>query len=187
MKRVTTLAAAAAVVAGLISWAPAADARTCPSASIGGPAVAVVNLGGKSVPVKPITYRQGGPLDPPATNQAAGISIRNAPLSAKKGATVITWHVRYGAGCDGTLNPLMTMPIGSTFTVGAVGKPAETYRIASRVTVPKNGLKASWFSKEGPHRLVMFTCTDYRGGVFHKTMTIIANPVPVVAPTPVAS
>ena len=186
MKRVAIIAAIA-VAASLFSWAPAAQARTCPSASIGGPAVAVVNLGGKSVPVKPVTYRQGGPLDPPATNQAAGISTRNAPLSAKKGATVITWHVRYGYGCDGALNPLITMPIGSTFTVGAIGKPAQTYKISSRVTVPKNGLKPEWFSKTGPHRLVLFTCTDYRGGVFHKTLTIIANPVPAPGLTPSSS
>jgi sortase (surface protein transpeptidase) len=151
--------------------------------------VAFVSLKGKNVPVKAISFRTGGVLDPPATNQAAGISTRNAPLSAKKGVTVITWHVRYGPGCNGTLNPLMTMAMGSTFTVAAVGKRATTYQITGRETVAKSGLKRSWFSNEGPHRMVLFTCTDYRGGVFHKTMAVIASPVrptPITPTTPTA-
>jgi hypothetical protein len=105
-------------------------------------------------------------------------------LNAKKGATVITWHVRYGEGCPGALNALTTMPIGSTFTIGAVGKTPRTYKISSRVTVPKGVLKRSWFSNAGPKRLVMITCNDLRGGVFNRTMAVIATPV---APTPSTS
>ena len=93
------------------------------------------------MPVKRITFRNGGALDPPHTNKAAGISARNAPLGAKKGATVIAWHVRYGPGCDGTLNALTRLPIVTTFTVGAVGKTAKTYQIAKRETVAKGVLK----------------------------------------------
>jgi hypothetical protein len=180
MKRAAVVIVAA-VFASLLSWMPA-EARTCPPASVGGPAVAVITVGGKDVPVKPVTYRNGGTLVPPATNQAAGISLPNASLTAKKGTTVITWHVRYGPGCDGSLNKLITMPIGSTFKVGAIGKPAQTFKIASRETVPKGKLKKSWFSNEGPHRLVLLTCADYSGGHFRQTTAIIATPVPVPPP-----
>jgi hypothetical protein len=173
----------------MLGWSPAQAAssapavvRACPPASVGGPAVATINVRGARVPVKKVTFRDGGALLPPATNQAAGISIRNKPLHAKKGTTVITWHVRYGVGCNGSLNSLITMPIGSTFTVGAVGKPAQTYQISDRVSVPKSRLRKSWFSNEGPHRLVLITCDDYRGGVFHRTMAITATPVPPTAP-----
>jgi hypothetical protein len=176
MKR-AVIVTVVALLACLVGAAPA-EAASCPPASLGGPAVAVMNVKGKSVPVKRVTFRNGGALDPPATNQAAGISARNAPLSAKRGATVITWHVRYGVGCDGSLNSLITMPLGSTFTVAAVGKPAKTYQISSRETVPKGTLKRSLFSGYGPHRLVLLTCADLRGGVFHKTTVIIAKPVP---------
>ena len=173
-----------AVLASLVGWAPAAHASSCPSSSIGGPAVAEMNLRGKTVPVKRVTFRNGGVLLPPATNLAAGISARNASLSAKKGSTIITWHVRYGVGCDGILNPLITMPLGSTFTINAVGKPAKTYKIAYRETVLKGHLKRSWFRTTGSHRLVLITCDDLRGGVFHRTMAIIAVPAPA---TPVVS
>jgi hypothetical protein len=184
MKRLA-IAAALAVAASLIGAAPA-DARTCPPASIGGPTVAEMKVKGKVVPVKSVTFRKGGALNPPETNQAAGISARNQPLRAKTGATVITWHVRYGEGCPGALNALTTMPIGSTFSIGAVGKTPRTYQISSRVTVPKGVLKRSWFRHDGPKRLVLITCNDLRGGVFARTMAIIATPVPTTS-TPAAT
>ena len=177
MRRVI-IVAITAVLASLVGWAPA-EARTCPPSTVGGKTVATMNVKGRTVPVKSVTFRNGGLLDPPATNQAAGLSKRNMPLGARKGATVITWHVRYGTGCNGTLNPLMTMPIGSTFTAGAVGKPEKTYVITSRTSVWKTNLKKKWFRKDGPNRLVLLTCDDLQGSVFRKTMVIIAKPVPV--------
>lgn len=186
MKRVVTLtimALLATLLATLVGSAPA-EARSCPPSSVGGKTVAVMKVRGKTVPVKRVTFRNGGALLPPATNQAAGISVRNARLNAKRGSTVITWHVRYGVGCNGTLNALITMPIGSTFTVGAVGKTPKTYQISKRVSVPKGRLKRAWFRSTGRHRLVMLTCDDYAGGVFRRTMAIIAKPIPTPPPAP---
>lgn len=186
MKRVATFVAAVAgamLASALIS--PVADARTCPPASVGGPTVAVITVKGKNVPVKSVTFRNGGTLNPPATNKAAGISKRNAPLRAKKGTTIITWHVRYGTGCNGALNPVLRMPVGSTFTTMEVGGPVRTFKITKHITVPKSGLKRSWFRKNGPHRLVLLTCADLVGGVFRKTQAVIAAPVRTV-PAPVA-
>lgn len=177
------IAVSIGLVAAFLGWTPA-QAANCPPPTVGGKTVAIITLNGKQVPVKNITFKNGGVLDPPATNQAAGISVRNAKLSSRKGATVITWHVRYGTGCNGTLNPLITMPKHSTFTVGAVGKTPRTYEITDRVTIPKVALKRSWFSPKGPHRLVLFTCADLRGGVFHKTVAIFAKPVPTTPPAP---
>ncbi len=73
-----------------------------------------------------------------------------------------------------------------------VGKPARTYRITQHFTVPKTGLKRSWFRKKGPHRLVLLTCADLVGGVFRMTQAVIAAPVspapatlpPVAPPAP---
>lgn len=183
MRRVAAVVALA-LAGSLISWTPA-EARTCPPASVGGPTVAEITVGKRVVPVKRVTFRNGGVLNPPATNLAAGISARNQPLRAKKGATVITWHVRYGAGCDGALNSLITMPIGSTFTVGAVDKTPRWYKIVKRETVPKGKLKRYWFRHDGRKRLVLITCADYAGGVFRRTMGITAVPIPAPTPTPV--
>jgi sortase (surface protein transpeptidase) len=175
MKRVV-IAAAAALLA-LPLTATQAEARSCPPASVGGRTVGEVKLPSRTVPLKSVTFANGGTLNPPATNLAAGVSKRNAPLGAKKGTTIITWHVRYGSGCNGALNPLLRMPMGSTFTVSEVGKPPRTYKITKRFVVPKTGLKSSWFRKNGPHRLVLLTCADLVGGVFRKTEAVIAAPV----------
>jgi hypothetical protein len=188
MKRVVIVALVAALgmLATLIVGAAPADARTCPPSSVGGPTFAVIKIKGKKVPVKRITFYRGGPLDPPHTNQAAGISVRNASLTARRGVTVITWHVRWGPGCDGTLNAVTTMPLGSTFTIGKVGVTPRTYKITSRTTYPKGTIKRSWFSTTGRHRMVLLTCADLTGGVFKKTMAIFATPIPTPVPPPQA-
>ncbi len=186
MKRIiaATISTTAVLLAAGVLAAPA-DARTCPPASVGGPTVANITVKGKTVPIKSVTFRNGQALNPPATNRAAGISARNAPLRAKKGTTIITWHVRYGVGCNGTLNTVLRMPIGSTFTTQEVGGPVRTFKITKKFVVPKTGLKSSWFRKNGPHRLVLLTCADLVGGVFRKTEAVIAAPVRTIpAPTP---
>lgn len=183
MKRAVAIAVTV-LVAGLIT-PTAAEARSCPSASIGGRTVAVVTVEGRRVPVKAVTFVDGGALNPPATNQAAGISVRNRPLDAKKGASVITWHVRFGPGCPGALNALTRMPLGSTFTVAKVGRTPVTYEIAAREMVTKGIVKRSWFTRGGLRKLVLITCADLTGGVFRGTTAVIAVPVTTVpAPTP---
>jgi hypothetical protein len=189
MKRVALVVTAALLA--IPFTATQAEAGTCPPATVGGRTVGVVKLPARTVPIKSVTFSNGGSLNPPATNLAAGVSRRNAPLGAKKGTTIITWHVRYGVGCNGALNPVLRMPIGSTFTVREVGKPPRTYKITKHFIVPKSGLKSSWFRKNGPHRLVLLTCADLAGGVFRKTEAVIAapvrmRPVPVTEPVPVA-
>lgn len=129
------------------------------------------------MPVKRVPFKRGQALHPPDTNQAAGLSNGHAPLSARMGTTVITWHVRFGPGCDGTLNPLLKAPIESTFSVRPVGKPAKEYRIAARREVRKGKYQAAWFRQTGPHQLALFTCAGLKGGQFRNTAVIIATPV----------
>lgn len=184
MKRLLAIAAMAllpGLITGLV-MAPSAEAADCPPASVGGTTVAVVTVGGTKVPVKAVTFVDGGALIPPATNRAAGISVRNRPLGAKEGASVIIWHVRFGPGCPGQLNPLTTMPLGSTFTVAKVGRTPVTYEIAAREMVTKGIVKRSWFRNGGLRKLVLITCADLTGGVFRGTTAVIAVPVPAPPP-----
>jgi hypothetical protein len=155
---------------------PAFAAR-CPSAKVGGASVGTITADGAVVPIKPVSYVPGGTLRPPDTAQAAGVSTLNAPLDAKEGTTVMAWHVRYGRGCPGTLNTLLDMPIGATFTVSPVGSSAREYRITERFEVPKGRYKRKWFTPLGPHRLALFTCGDLRYEKFHSTIAIFAEPV----------
>ena len=182
MKRIVGIAVASLFL-GVMTSTPA-QAATCPPASVGGSTVAKVTVDGRTVPVKAVTFVDGGALIPPATNRAAGISVRNRPLGAKKGASVIIWHVRFGPGCPGALNALTSLPLGSTFTVAKVGRPPTTYEIAAREMVTKGTVRRAWFRNEGLRKLVLITCADFSGGVFRGTTAVIAVPVHERPPVP---
>jgi hypothetical protein len=171
------LAASIVMTGAPIFTAADAIAAKCPPASVGGRAIGNITADGVTVPIKPVTYVPGGTLRPPDTAQAVGVSTLNAPLDAQEGTTVLAWHVRYGKGCFGTLNTLLKMPIGSTFTVQAKDSVAREYRITRRIEVPKGRYKQEWFSPVGPHRLALFTCGDLRYEKFHSTIGVFAEPV----------
>jgi hypothetical protein len=154
----------------------AAYAAKCPAASVGGPAVGSINAGGLDIPIKPVSYIPGGTLRPPDTAKAVGVSTLNAPLNAKRGTTVLAWHVRYGKGCFGSLNSLLKLPIGATFTVSAQDSAPRKYRITQRIEVPKGRYQEEWFAPDGPHRLALFTCGDLRYEKFHSTIAVFAVP-----------
>lgn len=184
MKRTVGIAVGSLLMGVVTSTS--AQAASCPPASVGGRTVAEVTVEGRTVPVKAVSFVDGGPLSPPATNRAAGISVRNRPLEATKGSSVIVWHVRFGPGCPGALNALTTLPLGSTFTVAKVGRTPTTYQIAAREMVTKGTVKRSWFRNGGLRTLVLITCADLNGGVFRGTTAVIAVPVPSPVPAPVA-
>ena len=161
-----------------ITLAPSAVAsRDCPSAAVAGKPIGWITVDGTRVPIAPVGYPAGGALDPPATSLAAGLSTRHRPLTAKTGTSVLTWHVRYGKGCDGALNALIDLPVGSTFTVEPAGGAAQAYRIIDRVTVPKGRYRARWFDLSGPRRLALFTCTGLKNGSFTQTVAVFASPI----------
>jgi hypothetical protein len=156
--------------------APVAHSAKCPPATVGGPAVGTISVGDVAVPLKRVRYRNGGTFHPPASNQNAGISTVNVPIGASEGTSVITWHIRYGNGCPGTLNALSTLPMGSTFTVAMKGQTPMEYAITERTKVRNGNYKAEWFRHHGPHRLALFTCGDLRNGVYQSTVVTLAEP-----------
>jgi hypothetical protein len=182
MKRLVIILALA-LVGGMVTAIPA-EAANCPPPTVGGKSIGTVKVGKRSVPLKPVTYKKNGPLWPPATNQAAGLSIRNKKLTAKKGKSVITWHVRYGKGCNGTLNNVLKAPIGSVFSVKMKGSKPLYFEVTKKDSVKKTRLKRSWFARTGAHRLVLLTCDDLVGNVFRRTQAVIAKRVPKPVPTP---
>lgn len=160
-----------------LGWAGDAQASRCPPKSVGGPSVGYIQLDGTKVPLKNVRFDPGGELDPPATNQAAGLSTVNARIGAKSGTTVIAWHVRHGRGCPGTLNDLLTVPIGSTFHIARKGAAPIDMVITERQRVPKGSYEVSWFRPDGPYRVALFTCGGLRNSTFTKNVVIIAEPV----------
>jgi hypothetical protein len=79
-------------------------------------------------------------------------------------------------GCPGSLNSLLTLPEGSTFSI-RIGTTTTDYEITRQETVAKGDHRASWFGQGGPHRLVLLTCNGLRDGKFTQTTAIFARPV----------
>lgn len=152
------------------------SASTCPSASVGGAAVGRFTVGAVSVPIKRAAMSAAGVLDPPPSALIASVVTDFQPLKATSGSTVILWHSRYGAGCNGTLNVLMHRRIGDQFSITDGAGTTRAYAISAMITVPKGHYKASWFRATGPRQLSLITCTDLVNGVFLKNLVILAVP-----------
>lgn len=168
------LPGAAAILSLLLPVAPAA-ATPCPPASVGGPAVAWVFIGGTRTPLKPVDYDHGEALVPPATSRAGGITGK--PVGARSGTTVIAWHVRFGPGCPGRMNSLASAPIGTQFTLQARGGEVVQLAITGRTEVKNGRYRPSWFRPGGPYSVTLLTCGDLRDGVFRTTVVTFAAPV----------
>ena len=176
-----TVALVLAACSAAVLWPSPANAAVrmnqCPPASAGGSPIGSLTIGDSVVPIVPVTYPAGGLLTPPPTNRAIGLSTRHKSLFAAQGTSVLTWHVRYGQGCPGTANALLSAPVGSTFQVAGRDGVPHSFRIDARDVVPLGEYPKRWFVQSGPHRLALFTCTDLRDGVFRKTVAIFASPV----------
>ena len=179
LTRIIRILGAVALVSAALGAAPtAALASPCPPASAGGRVIGVISVGDVQVPLVNMDFPRSRILQPPATNQAAGLSDAHAPLDAEMGTSVISWHVQYGARCPGSLNPILKLPVGGTFTVTDARTPdaPQVYEISKKFATPRGLYLPSWFSQSGPHRLALFTCADRAGRAFRKTVAIFAVP-----------
>ena len=156
---------------------PVAQASECPSTNVGGKAIGWIEFANSRVPIKQFDYPAGGELDPPASAAVVGASSLHRPLLSKKGTTVLAWHVRYGAGCKGALNPLLKRPIGATFDIVTASGSRQTFKLVDKTTVKRGNYKPEWFRVNGPAQVAMFTCSDLRNGKFNKTSALFAEPV----------
>jgi hypothetical protein len=165
------------VLSLFITGANPVSAAPCPSPAVGGKAIGWIEFDGIKVPLKRVNAPAGGELVPPATAQAAGVTRQHQPLLASEGTTVIAWHVRYGSGCNGSLNPLLTMPKGSTFDIVTTKGDRQTYALTSKVTIPRGKYRPEWFRSSGDPQVALFTCADPQGEIYQKTTALFAEPI----------
>lgn len=90
---------------------------------------------------------------------------------------MITWHVRFGPGCKGTLNPILRRPVGSRFDIVTAGGVRRTYQLVDRQVVRRGRYQPAWFRTLGPRQVALFTCSDLRNGVYRRTTALFAEPV----------
>lgn len=182
-RRLTALMATAALlcIAVPLTLTPA-DATQCPSTNVGGTTIGWIEFDDTRAPLKDVNYPAGGALNPPASAAVAGVSTRHKPLLAKSGTTVVAWHVRYGKGCNGSLNPILKMKSGDSFDVISTSGKRQTFKLSDRAKVKRGKYKPEWFRTTGPRQLSLFTCADPLHGAFHSTTALIAVPVASSSP-----
>lgn len=163
--------------AGAQARAIGVTGRECPGV-VGGPTVEWITVAQVTVPIKAVSMTESGVLAPPDSAKVAAVSTRHASLDAATGTSVLTWHARFGAGCDGDLNVLLDQPTGSTFTITTLDGQATRYRITDQVSVAKGRHQAAWFAQTGPRRLTLLTCDGLTGDRFTRTAAIFATPLP---------
>ena len=96
------------------------------------------------------------------------------------GSTVIAGHVDSRTQGLGFFARLMTVHRGDVVALTGDGHRAR-YRVVSVRTVPKRALSSSTraFRQDGPHRLVLITCTDWNGSEFESNIVAFARPLGV--------
>ena len=167
----------ALVVVAFALVASPAQASRCPSETVGGKTIGWIEFDNVKVPLKSVTYPAGGALDPPASAEVAGVSARHQPLLARQGSTVIAWHVRYGKGCEGALNPLLKKKMGSTFAIVSNEGERQEYRLVDRAKVKRGRYKPEWFRTNGAPQVSLFTCSDLTNGKYRTTTALFAEPI----------
>lgn len=172
----TGLGLAALALSSLVV-APTAQAAKCPPATVGGKTIGWVEFDDVRVPIKKTDYPAGGELDPPASNKVAGMSTRHQGLLSDIGSTVIAWHVRYGKGCNGALNPILKKSEGDTFDIVTSSGERRTYELVDRETVKRGDYRNNWFRLHGDPQVTLFTCSDLRNGKYERTRVLVGVPV----------
>jgi hypothetical protein len=175
--RLASVVLSGIVLSMFITVANPVLASPCPSSKIGGKPVGWIEFDGIKVPLKSVNAPAGGELDPPATAEAGGVSRQHQPLLAAEGTTVIAWHVRFGMGCNGSLNPLLAKSTGSTFDIVTAQGQRQTYTLTTKVTVPRGKYRPEWFRSNGSPQMALFTCADPQGGKYQKTTALFAEPI----------
>lgn len=167
------------VIVMSFGWAlaPAAYASKCFGTDVGGKTIGWIEFDNLRVPLKQFSYPAGGKLDPPASAAVVGVSSRHQPLLAQTGTTVLAWHVRYGQGCSGALNPLLKKSIGSKFEIVAADGTRQAYELVERKSVTRGKYQPEWFRTNGPAQVSLFTCSNLRNGEFENTSVFLAEPV----------
>ncbi|MFF8278819.1 class F sortase [Streptomyces lateritius] len=127
----------------------------------------------------PVGADRDGVLDLPDDTRTGGWWALGAPAGAAEGTTLLAGHVdtrRSGLGAFATLHEL---PLGSRVEVRAANGRTYRYVIAARRTYRQQALPRDLFTRTGPHRLALVTCTgsfDPVAAAYDSNLVLFATP-----------
>lgn len=142
-------------------------------------------------PVVDIDLSTDAVLEPPSDPDLVGWWTGSAKIGATKGRTVITGHTVHDG--DGALNELPRLKKGATVQVASYSG-LRSYRVTDNLyatyeDVAKHAEDVFGQSERSPGgaRLILITCTDFDGRIYHGNSIIVAEPIPDPSASPSAT
>ncbi|WP_257027892.1 MULTISPECIES: class F sortase [unclassified Streptomyces] len=130
--------------------------------------------------ISPVGVTARGDMAVPGDPSVAGWCRHGPAPGSARGSAVLVGHVDTDTGALGEFLALYGMRRGDRVEVRRAGDEPVTYRVVSRLTVPKEALPPSTFRRSGPPTLTLITCAPpyapERGG-YASNLVVTAEPV----------
>ncbi len=130
--------------------------------------------------VEPVGVTDRGDMTVPDAPTVAGWYRHGPAPGSAEGSAVLVGHVDTDTGDLGEFAELYDVRPGDRVEVRRAGDEPVRYRVVSRVTVPKDELPSSVFSRTGAPVLTLITCAPpfepERGG-YQSNLVVTAEPV----------
>ncbi|MDQ0715960.1 LPXTG-site transpeptidase (sortase) family protein [Streptomyces luteogriseus] len=130
--------------------------------------------------ITPVGVTDEGDMAVPDDPSVAGWYRHGPAPGSARGSAVLVGHVDTGTGALGEFRALYAVRRGDRVEVRRAGDEPVTYRVVSRLTVPKEDLPPSAFRRYGAPILTLITCAPPyvadRGG-YASNLVVTAEPV----------
>ncbi|MEU9576361.1 class F sortase [Streptomyces chilikensis] len=162
---------------------PSATAPAAPGGDRRGPAVPTEVRGpeGFRARLVPVAARADGSLALPDSGRLGGWWALGAPAGAARGTLLVAGHVDTARDGLGVFAALHRLRVGTAVDVVGADGLARRYRVTARHTYSQRSLPPALFTRDGPHRLVLVTCTgdyDRSAGAYDRNLVLYATPAP---------
>lgn len=163
---------------GSLRQSPRAAAPGGPAPS---PPIEIRGPGGFHAPLVPVAAAPDGALELPKSGRVGGWWALGAATGSADGTTLIAGHVDTRREGIGAFAALLSLEPGAAIDVAAASGDVYHYVVTARRTYPRGSLPAALFTRDGPPRLALATCTgayDRAKGGYDSTLVVYATPDP---------
>ncbi|TDC51065.1 class F sortase [Jiangella ureilytica] len=159
--------------------APEMTATPAPSAAVTAPAPVLMTLLGQDVALEPAGLAADGSMSLPPSPDAGGWWAAGAAPGDGRGTVVVAGHVDTAEDGPGIFAELATMSAGDRITITTSDERVHAYTVTELHSYAKEQLPPELFSRNGPRRLVLITCTgpfDDRTASYTRNLAVVAAP-----------
>lgn len=160
---------------------PAAAPQPAPADPAPAPASPPAHLTvlGRDVPLEPVGLLPDGSMDLPPTPHAGGWWAPGRAPADRSGTVVIAGHVDTAEDGPGIFAELAGLHEGALITLTTVDGRSPIYVVTAVASYADEALPADLFSRHGPRRLALITCTgpfDADARSYTRNLVVLAEP-----------